>query len=163
MVSVMGNSREEVYQNIANQLVALKRFGQAQEVSGLVAFLASERASFITGSRYDVDGGSERGHADLPGAPHGAGIGKRGAGFFVGRLGDSRGTSGAIWGTSRCNSWQPKRVRSEPRWDKSRPPVSEIHAGPRKTKSRQNPKSLPMVPILALVWAQCRAQVAIRS
>jgi 3-oxoacyl-[acyl-carrier protein] reductase len=57
MVSVMGNSREEVYQNIANQLVALKRFGQAQEVSGLVAFLASERASFITGSRYDVDGG----------------------------------------------------------------------------------------------------------
>jgi NAD(P)-dependent dehydrogenase (short-subunit alcohol dehydrogenase family) len=57
MVPVMGNSREEVYQNLANQLAALKRFGQAHEVSGLVAFLASERASFITGSRYDVDGG----------------------------------------------------------------------------------------------------------
>jgi 3-oxoacyl-[acyl-carrier protein] reductase len=57
LVSFMGNSREEVYQNLANQSVALKRFGQAQEVSGLVAFLASERASFITGSRYDVDGG----------------------------------------------------------------------------------------------------------
>jgi 3-oxoacyl-[acyl-carrier protein] reductase len=57
MISVMGNDRAQVYQNLANQFVALKRFGRDEEVSGLVTFLASERASFITGSVYDIDGG----------------------------------------------------------------------------------------------------------
>jgi 3-oxoacyl-[acyl-carrier protein] reductase len=52
-----GQNRDEVYQNLANQFTALKRFGQAAEVAGLVAFLASERAGFITGSSYDIDGG----------------------------------------------------------------------------------------------------------
>lgn len=37
--------------------VPLKRFGDPDEVSGLIAFLASDRASYITGASIDVGGG----------------------------------------------------------------------------------------------------------
>jgi NAD(P)-dependent dehydrogenase (short-subunit alcohol dehydrogenase family) len=33
------------------------RVGTAEEVAELIAFLASDRASFITGAEYKIDGG----------------------------------------------------------------------------------------------------------
>ena len=37
--------------------VPLKRFGQPEDIANLVSFLASDDASFITGSEYNIDGG----------------------------------------------------------------------------------------------------------
>ena len=40
--------------------VPLGRFGTADEVSGIVTFLASDRASYLTGISIDVAGGMGR-------------------------------------------------------------------------------------------------------
>jgi 3-oxoacyl-[acyl-carrier protein] reductase len=49
--------REQFFARFARQEVPLGRFGTADEVSGLVAFLLSDRASYITGASIDVAGG----------------------------------------------------------------------------------------------------------
>ena len=38
--------------------IPLGRMGEAREVGAVVAFLASERASFVTGCAWNVDGGA---------------------------------------------------------------------------------------------------------
>jgi hypothetical protein len=49
--------RDEFLTGLARTEVPLGRFGTVDEVSGLVAFLAGERASYITGAVIDVAGG----------------------------------------------------------------------------------------------------------
>jgi 3-oxoacyl-[acyl-carrier protein] reductase len=51
---------EDFLQQLVKDEVPLGRFGQPDEVSGLVAFLASDRASYITGASIDVAGGMGR-------------------------------------------------------------------------------------------------------
>lgn len=51
---------EESLQGFATVIqnrIPLKRFGTAEEVGKLVAFLSSDQASFITGAEYVIDGG----------------------------------------------------------------------------------------------------------
>jgi 3-oxoacyl-[acyl-carrier protein] reductase len=43
-----------------NATVPLGRVGTPDEVSGMVAFLCSDRASFITGALINIDGGGTR-------------------------------------------------------------------------------------------------------
>jgi hypothetical protein len=58
--AAMGEPREEVFQNVANEFLEIKRFGRVEEVAGLVGFVASDSASFITGTAYEVDGGATK-------------------------------------------------------------------------------------------------------
>ena len=48
---------EEFFGQLAKEEVPLGRFGRPEEVAGLVAFLASDRASYIAGASIDVGGG----------------------------------------------------------------------------------------------------------
>jgi NAD(P)-dependent dehydrogenase (short-subunit alcohol dehydrogenase family) len=51
------STREDFFEHWAAQEVPLGRFGLPDEVSGLVAFLLSDRATYITGASIDVAGG----------------------------------------------------------------------------------------------------------
>jgi 3-oxoacyl-[acyl-carrier protein] reductase len=48
---------EEFFARLAAEEVPLGRFGRPDEVAGIVAFLAGDRASYITGASIDVAGG----------------------------------------------------------------------------------------------------------
>ena len=52
-----------------NQKTLLKRFGQPEEVAELAAFIASDRASYITGANYPVDGARRLGRATVSPPP----------------------------------------------------------------------------------------------
>ncbi|WP_432970891.1 SDR family NAD(P)-dependent oxidoreductase [Dactylosporangium sp. CA-233914] len=52
--------REEFLDQLAAREIPLGRFGDVAEVSAVVAFLASDRASYITGTAIDVAGGLGR-------------------------------------------------------------------------------------------------------
>jgi NAD(P)-dependent dehydrogenase (short-subunit alcohol dehydrogenase family) len=52
--------RDEFLQKLAAAEVPLGRFGEPHEVSGIVTFLLSSRASYITGASIDVAGGMGR-------------------------------------------------------------------------------------------------------
>ncbi len=51
------SQREDFFNRLAAQEVPLGRFGLPDEVSGLVSFLLSDRATYITGASIDVAGG----------------------------------------------------------------------------------------------------------
>lgn len=51
---------EEFFAEMAAREVPLGRFGRVDEVSGIVTFLASDRASYLTGTSIDVAGGMGR-------------------------------------------------------------------------------------------------------
>lgn len=57
--SKTGMSEEQLngFAQAMQNRVPLKRFGQPEDIAKLVAFLASDDASFITGSEYNIDGG----------------------------------------------------------------------------------------------------------
>ncbi len=58
MAGAQGISLDQMQQNIVDHLsIPMRRPGTPEEAAELVAFLASDRASWITGAEYRIDGG----------------------------------------------------------------------------------------------------------
>lgn len=53
-------ARPDAWNRWVSREVALKRFGKVREIADVVAFLSSDRASFVTGATWVVDGGQVR-------------------------------------------------------------------------------------------------------
>ncbi len=51
------NPEDGKFSDLLRQFTALGRYGRAEEVAALTAFLASDEASYITGAAIDIDGG----------------------------------------------------------------------------------------------------------
>ena len=56
-VGSVGDSVDEVFANLSKQMLMIPRYGKPEEVADVTTFLASERASFVTGACWNVDGG----------------------------------------------------------------------------------------------------------
>ncbi len=58
--SKTGMSEEQLngLSELMKNRIPLKRYGKPEEIAEMAAFLASDKASFITGSEYNVDGGT---------------------------------------------------------------------------------------------------------
>ena len=57
---ITSKSRPEHVEKYLNERMAIKRFGEPNEIGNVVTFLCSQQASFITGSSFTVDGGQGR-------------------------------------------------------------------------------------------------------